>query len=112
MQTLHATTPEQFQQVLANSPRVLVDFYKDQCPGCSMLALSLQKFAAQPEAAGLVLLKVRLEDVGEALFRSLGLRQTPTLCLYVEAVEQRRLAGFQSPAQITAAVSDSSAAVA
>ncbi|HBS56049.1 MAG TPA: thioredoxin, partial [Stenotrophomonas sp.] len=40
MQIIDATTPEQFQQLLAEHPRVLVDFHKDQCPGCRMLEMS------------------------------------------------------------------------
>ena len=45
MQIIDATTPEQFQQLLAEHPRVLVDFHKDQCPGCRMLEVSLHRVA-------------------------------------------------------------------
>jgi hypothetical protein len=45
MQIIDATTPEQFQQLLAEHPRVLVDFHKDQCPGCRMLEMSLHRVA-------------------------------------------------------------------
>lgn len=107
MQTLHATTPEQFEQALATYPRLLVDFHKDQCPSCTMLDLSLKRFSEQADAAELVLLKIKLEEVGESLFRQLGLRQTPTLSVYVAGVEQARLTGFQSPQQIAAAVAGS-----
>jgi thioredoxin 1 len=104
MQTLHAPSAEAYHTALATHPRLLVDYYKDQCPGCTMLELSLRRFGQQPEAAGLVLLKARLEDLGEAFFRELGLRQTPTLALFEAGVEQARLSGFQSPAQLAEAV--------
>ncbi len=104
MQTLTATSPDAYAQALATHPRLLVDFNKDDCPACRMLEASLARFAATEEAAGLALLKVKLEDVGEDFFRGLGLRQTPTLVLFLEGAEVARLPGFQSPAQVAQAV--------
>lgn len=104
MQTLHASSPEHYHATLAAHPRLLVDYYKDDCPGCRMLEASLQKFAATPAAEGAVLLKVKLETVGEDFFRGLGLRQTPTLSLFVDGAEATRLPGFQPPAGIAQAV--------
>ncbi len=103
MKILHATSPEDVDAAIATNPRLLVDWYKDDCPGCRMLDRSLQAFAAMPEARDLVLLKVRLETVGEACFRARGLRQTPTLSIHRDGAEAARLPGFQSPAQIMAA---------
>lgn len=103
MQTLHAASPDDYAAALRAHPRVLVDYYKDDCPGCSMLEMSLQKFAGEPHAADLVLVKVKLETVGEAFFRDLGLRQTPTLSLFTSGSEAARLPGFQTPAQIAQA---------
>lgn len=104
MLTLHAETPAQYHAALARYPTLLVDFHKDDCPGCRMLEMSLAAAAAAPQAEGVTLLKVRLEAIGEAFFRSLGLRQTPTLCVVRDAQEVRRLPGYQSPAQILAAL--------
>lgn len=55
-------------------------------------------------AQGTTLLRVQLEVLGEAFFRELGLRQTPTLSLFRDGNERTRLAGFQSPQQIEAAI--------
>ena len=104
MQTLHASSPDAYAAALAAHPRLLVDYYKDDCPGCKMLDMSLAKFAADPVAEGVVLLKVKMETVGEAFFRDLGLRQTPTLSLFRDGNEAKRLAGFQAPGQIAQAV--------
>lgn len=104
MQTLHAASPDDYHAAIAAHPRLLVDYYKDNCPGCRMLDMSLQKFAADAAADGLVLLKVKMETVGEDFFRELGLRQTPTLSLFQGGSEARRLAGFQAPGQIAQAV--------
>ncbi len=104
MQTLHASSPDDYAAALAAHPRLLVDYYKDDCPGCKMLDMSLQKFASDAAAEGVVLLKVKMETVGEDFFRNLGLRQTPTLSLFKDGNEARRLAGFQAPGQIVQAV--------
>ncbi|MBV6862032.1 thioredoxin family protein [Xanthomonas euvesicatoria] len=104
MQTVTVTSPEHYTQTLAAHPRALVDFYKDNCPGCRMLDMSLDKFATSDAANGVTLLKVKLEVVGEEFFRGLGLRQTPTLALFKDGAEVARLPGFQSPAQVEAAV--------
>ena len=104
MQTLHASTPDDCAAALAAHPRLLVDYYKDDCPACRMLDMSLAKFADSDQAAGLALLKVKLEVLGEDYFRGLGLRQTPTLALYRDGAEAARLPGFQAPGQIARAV--------
>ncbi|HIY70668.1 MAG TPA: thioredoxin family protein [Candidatus Luteimonas excrementigallinarum] len=104
MQTLHAASADDYRATLAAHPQLLVVYSKEQCPGCRMLERSLQQFAATADAEGLALLGVKLEVVGEDFFRSLGLRQTPTLSLFCEGTEIARLPGFQSPGQITQAV--------
>lgn len=106
MKILHAASPGDVDAAIATHPRLLVDWYKDDCPGCRMLDRSLQAFAATPEARDLVLLKVRLEAVGEACFRERGLRQTPTLSIHRDGAEAARLPGFQSPARIAAATAE------
>ncbi|WP_066098232.1 thioredoxin family protein [Xanthomonas massiliensis] len=104
MQTITATSPDEFDAALKTHPRLLVDFYKDNCPGCRMLDMSLQKFADSDAAQGVTLLKVKLETIGEAFFVGLGLRQTPTLAVFKEGAEVARLPGFRSPAQVEQAV--------
>ena len=111
MKILHATPADDIHAAIAAHPRLLVDWYKDDCPGCRMLDRSLQVFAATPEAGDLVLLKVRLEAVGEACFRAMGLRQTPTLTLHLGGAEVARLPGFQSPVQLAAALAEAQSPV-
>ena len=109
MQTLHAATPDAYHAALRDHPTVLVDFHKDNCPGCRMLEMSLASIAGSLGAAGTVLLKVHLETIGEAFFRSLGLRQTPTLLLVRDGHEVARLAGYKSPKQIGEALAAATA---
>lgn len=100
MLTLHATTPDHYHAALRAHRTVLVDFHKDDCPACRMLEMSLASFADTAHADGVVLLKVKLETIGEPFFRDLGLRQTPTLLLLRDGNEVARLPGYQSPRQI------------
>jgi len=106
MLTLTADTPDAYTAALHAHPRVLVDYCKDNCPGCRMLEMALSQFAATPAAEGVTLLKVKMEQIGEEFFRQLGLRQTPTLSLFKNGTETRRLPGYQTPAQITQVVSE------
>lgn len=104
MQIIDVTTPEQFRHWVAARPRLLVDFHKDKCPGCRMLELSLQRVAGGEAGQGVTLLRVQLEVLGEAFFRALGLRQTPTLAMFRDGQEAVRMPGYQSPAQIEVAI--------
>lgn len=104
MNKIEITTVEAFHEALAAHDYVLADFYKDNCPGCKMLDMSLNRFATTPAADGVTLLKVKLENVGEAFFHELKLRQTPTLIMYRGSEELGRQPGFAQPAQIEALV--------
>ena len=106
MLIIDATTPEQVRKAIAGQPRLLVDFHKDQCPGCRMLELSLQRVAGTPAGQGVAVLRVQLEVLGEAFFRDLGLRQTPTLAVFRDGHEAARMGGYQSPLQIEAAIAE------
>ncbi len=46
MQIITATSPDEFNAALKAHSRLLVDFYKEHCPGCRMLDMALNKFAA------------------------------------------------------------------
>ena len=104
MRIIEASTTDHFHQVVATQPRLLVDFHKDQCPGCRMLALSLQRVAGTAAGQGVVLLRAQLEVLGESFFKALALRKTPTLMLFRDGGEVARLAGYQTPVQIEAAI--------
>lgn len=104
MNKIEIMTVEAFHEALAAHDYVLADFYKDNCPGCKMLDMSLTRFATSSVADGVTLLKVKLENVGEAFFHELKLRQTPTLIMYRSGEEIGRQPGFTQPAQIEALV--------
>ena len=104
MKILPLRSPDEFRPALAEHPCVIADFYKDHCPACQMLDLALARFKTTA-ASDIVLLKLKLEVLGEVFFRDLSLRQTPTLIFYHEGNEVCRRMGFQSPQQLSAAAS-------
>lgn len=77
---------------------ILADFWKDNCVNCKMLELSLRKIEETVPGAfeGKVLAKLKLEDVGEALFFASNVRQAPTVIRYDNGVETARNSGFIS----------------
>lgn len=105
MNTVVISSPEHFEQFRRETPVFLADFWKDQCANCKMLDLAFQKFAATPAAAGITLAKLKLEDLGEALFHANAVRQAPTLILYRNAREAARASGFIPPDKIAALLS-------
>ena len=104
MKILPLSSPDEFRRALAEYPCVIADFYKDHCPACRMLDLALARFKTTA-TSDFVLLKLKLEVLGEVFFRDLSLRQTPTLIFYHEGNEVCRRMGFQSPLQLSADVS-------
>lgn len=106
MNTHAVTTIKQFRSLIASHATVLVNFTKDHCSSCKMLALALTHFATRPLASDLTLTYVQLEQFGEEFFRQQGLRQTPTLILYRDGLEAVRLPGFYTPVQIETALKD------
>ncbi|MGJ8517912.1 thioredoxin family protein [Carnimonas bestiolae] len=102
MNTVEITSAEAFAQALKDYPTLLVDFFKDDCPGCKMLEVSLDKVSDSAAAEGVTLGKVKLENIGEEFFFSHRLRQTPTLLLFKNGEEAGRLPGFVPPAKIEA----------
>lgn len=107
MLTLHALSADHYHAILREHPAILVDYYKDQCPACRMLDMALASVASSPVAANVVLMKVKLEILGESFFRALALRQTPTLSVVHSGRETQRLVGYQPPHAIAAALSQS-----
>lgn len=96
------STAADFEQLKAEAPVFLADFYKDNCINCKMLELSFQKLAQKnPQALeGVTLAKLKLEELGEDFFRNSGIRQAPTLLLFKSGAEQARFSGFIAPEKI------------
>lgn len=99
MKTVVIQTTQEFTDIIKEYPVVVVDFYKDNCPGCRMLDVTLSKLESEPLFAGAVLIKAKLETLGEEWFKEQGLRQTPTSDVYIYGERVERIAGFAPPSR-------------
>lgn len=98
MKFIDITTVEAFATTLKEHEFCIVDFYKDQCAGCSMLANTFKTLDNDGQYANIPVLKVKMEDVGEDFFKEQGLRQTPTVKFYIDGEAAIVVPGFSSPA--------------
>ena len=104
MQEITVTSLEELNDAISAHPLVLVDFFKDNCAGCAMLAKSLDVLDKRFEVDDVVLIKAKMETVGEDAFVGLGLRMLPTLMVYKAGALQKKLVGSSSPAIINTAL--------
>ncbi len=96
MKIEHITTTEQLEEVL-KSDNAIIDFYKDDCMGCKMLAGSIDSLKNTYSDDEVVVHKVKLEDVGEEAFLNTGVMGTPTVFLVKNGVTKERQTGFLPP---------------
>ena len=73
MYIMHITSPEEFQVHISESVYVLADFYKKNCPPCTMQNKALELLSQKKKFNKFTLTKLPLERVGEAFFTRLGL---------------------------------------
>jgi thioredoxin 2 len=87
-----ALTSETFRRALDESTvPVLVDFYADWCGPCKMMAPVFDEFAAKHIGAFLV---AKLDtDRAQAISQVLAIRGIPTLILFEQGKEVRRVSG-------------------
>jgi thioredoxin 1 len=89
---VHVESTEQFEEFVANSPVVLVDYHADWCGPCKMLEPTVEELAAETDA---LVLKVDIDDL-TPLAREKGIRSVPTLEFYANGEQAQRLVGVQS----------------
>ena len=106
MNSLTITSQEQYDAAIHAHRYIIADFYKDNCPACTMQDMALRKFAQMDMALYCILLKIQLERIGQPFFWQHGIRQTPTLLFLSNAKEVCALPGFRSPEQIDTIVQD------
>lgn len=89
-------------EVLQSPLPTLVDFYADWCGPCQAIAPVVEGLAA--ELAGeLKVAKVNVDE-NEALSQQYGVQGIPTLILFQGGQEVERIMGYQSKAQLLAAL--------
>ena len=97
-------TKDTFETTLASNDIVLVDFWAEWCGPCRMVAPVVEEIAS--EQAGK--LKVRKLNVDENpdIARTYRVMSIPTLMVFADGQEQKRVIGAKGKAQLLAEVED------
>ena len=83
------------------SGTVLVDFYADWCGPCRMVAPVVEEIAG--ERPDVSVCKVNVDESGELAVR-FGVASIPTLIVFKDGKEYRRIVGFRPKRDILAAL--------
>ncbi|MPT48989.1 MAG: thioredoxin [Sphingobium sp.] len=94
MTILNATTNDFDTLIQESSGPVLVDFWASWCGPCMSMAPTLADLAADFSGQALVV-KVNVEEEPE-LSKKYGVSGLPTLCIFKNGVEVKRVIGTQS----------------
>lgn len=87
----HLENEQEFNELIKE--RILVDFYADWCGPCKRLAPLLENLKE------IDVLKVNV-DLFDSLSRSYGIMSIPTLILFENGKEIKKIIGFQTEAEI------------
>ena len=91
-------TTENFEQVIAESDTVIVDFWAPWCGPCVGFAPTFEAVAGENE--GVVFAKVNTQDQPE-LGAKFGIRSIPTLMLFKDRSVHAQKLGAMSKSQLT-----------
>jgi thioredoxin 1 len=98
-------TDETFEEkVLGSSTPVLVDFWAEWCGPCHMVAPVLEEIASEKNGK-LTIAKLDI-DANPDTARRFGILSIPSMLLFVEGVEKRRLVGARGKQQILGELSE------
>ena len=85
-------TIEEFDNLLKENEKVLVDFYADWCGPCKMMAPVVEELAE--EKLDVTFAKVNVDNLGEVAQRY-GIMSIPTLILFKDGEVASQTVGFQ-----------------
>ncbi|MGH2784966.1 MAG: thioredoxin [Actinomycetota bacterium] len=82
----------------SSSTPVLVDFWAEWCGPCHMVAPVLEEIASEKQGA-LTIAKLDIDENPDTA-RRFGILSIPSMLLFVDGVEKRRLVGARGKQQI------------
>ena len=92
-----------FEELVSASPLpVIVDFWADWCGPCKMVAPEMEKLAKAREGK-VIVAKVDTEELRDIAGR-FGIRSIPTMILFSNGRETKRVSGAMPAAQIAGAL--------
>lgn len=100
----HVTDQDFEDKVLKSSTPVLVDFWADWCGPCHMVAPVLEEIAGEQQDK-LTVVKLDIDENPETA-RKYGILSIPSMLLFVDGIEKRRLVGARGKTQILAELNE------
>lgn len=91
-------TLTQFESLVSENKKVLIDFYADWCGPCKMLAPVIQEFADEYQER-IKVVKVNVDDEPE-LTAKFGITSIPTLVFILNGSKYFKEVGYRSKAQL------------
>ena len=92
-------TTADFEELLAQNPKILIDYYADWCAPCKKMAPHLAKL--EEEYKGRVKVHRLNVDHAKALTKEMNIEGIPIVAIYKDGEEIERVAGYQSEEDLT-----------
>jgi len=102
---IQLSSPDEFDDLVADHDVVLVDFYADWCGPCRMMEPAVESVAAESDAA---VVKVDV-DVHQSLAAEYGVQGIPTLLVFADGELADRMVGAQTEDVLTDAIAEHAA---
>lgn len=87
-------TIEQFDSLLQNNPKVLIDFYAEWCLPCKKMEPGLHKLQ-QAYQGKVMVIRINVDEA-RALTKKLKIEELPVLATYHNGKEIKRVSGYQT----------------
>jgi thioredoxin 1 len=97
-------TSDDFDETVGSDTPVLVDFWAEWCGPCHAVAPTLEEIATE-QAGRLVVAKLNVDDDPD-IARDFGIMSIPTLVVFKDGIEKKRLVGAQSKSAIEAELAE------
>lgn len=97
-------TADDFDTVVTSETPTLVDFWADWCGPCHLVAPALEEIAAE-HGRDLTVAKLNIDEYPE-IAQDYGVMSIPTLIIFKDGVEKKRLVGAQPKYAIEAELAE------